>query len=124
MAILRALLILLLGAAQGVLAAGQSARVSFLRGQMFALEESSGVRRALECDSHVEVGEIVETGPKALAQLIFSDHSMLNIKADSRVKIDRFQFAGKCRSHRPCDFPCLPSTFFHPITASISAIST
>jgi len=95
MAILRALLILLLGllgAAQGVLAAGQSARVSFLRGQVFALEESSGVRRALERDSHVEAGEIVETGPKALAQLIFPDHSMLYIKADSRVKIERFHF--------------------------------
>jgi len=95
MLIFRALLVLLLGVlgtAEEALGAGQNARVTFLRGEVFALDEPSGVRRALARDSHVEAGEIIETGPKALAQLVFPDRSMLYVKADSRVKIERFRF--------------------------------
>jgi len=50
----------------------------------------------LQCDSRVQAGEIVETGPKAPAQLVFPDRSTLYLEADSRVNVERCRFeAGK-----------------------------
>jgi hypothetical protein len=41
----------------------------------------------------VEVGEIIDTGPKGLVQLVFPDSSMLYIKANSSVKLEAFHFS-------------------------------
>jgi len=75
-------------------AASQQARVAFLRGEVAALDEASGARRALARDSRVAPGEVIETGPKALAQIVFPDRSMLYIKAASRVKLEQYRFEG------------------------------
>jgi len=77
-----------------LLAAAQQARVAFLRGEVTALDEASGARRTLARDSRVAPGEVIETGPKALAQIVFPDRSMLYIKASSRVKLEQYRFEG------------------------------
>jgi hypothetical protein len=88
------LLLWLLSAPTLALAEGQTARVAFMRGEVAALNEVSGERRTLERNSRVEPGEVIETGPKALAQIVFPDRSMLYVKAASRVKLEQFRFDG------------------------------
>ncbi len=76
-----------------VLAESNVARVAFLRGAVTATDEATGVPRLLQRDSRVEVGEVISTGPKALAQLVFPDNSMLYIKSDSVVKLEEFHYS-------------------------------
>lgn len=76
-----------------VLAESNVARVAFLRGAVTATDEATGVPRLLQRDSRVEVGEVISTGPKALAQLVFPDNSMLYIKSDSSVKLEEFHYS-------------------------------
>ena len=75
------------------LAVAKDARVAFARGTVTATESTLNVPRLLQRDSRVEVGEVIETGPKGLVQLVFPDHSMLYIKANSIVKLEAFHFS-------------------------------
>ena len=75
------------------LAVARDARVAFARGTVTATESTINVPRLLQRDSRVEVGEVIETGPKGLVQLVFPDHSMLYIKANSSVKLEAFHFS-------------------------------
>ena len=68
------------------LAVAKDARVAFVRGTVTATDKSINLPRLLQRDSRVEVGEIIDTGPKGLVQLVFPDSSMLYIKANSSVK--------------------------------------
>lgn len=70
----------------------QTARVVFARGVVTATGDLVPIPRLLRRDSRVEAGETVVTGPKALAQLVFPDHSLLYIKANSRIRIDEYRF--------------------------------
>jgi hypothetical protein len=74
-------------------AIAKEARVAFVRGTVTATDPSIDVPRLLQRDSRVEVGEIINTGPKGLVQLVFPDNSMLYIKADSSVKLEAFHFS-------------------------------
>ena len=56
------------------LAVAKDARVAFARGTVTATESTINVPRLLQRDSRVEVGEVIETGPKGLVQLVFPDH--------------------------------------------------
>lgn len=75
------------------LAVARDARVAFVRGTVTATDTSINVPRLLQRDSRVEVGEVVDTGPKGLVQLVFPDNSMLYIKANSSVKLQAFHFS-------------------------------
>ena len=75
------------------LAVAKDARVAFARGTVTATDKSINVPRLLQRDSRVEVGEIIDTGPKGLVQLVFPDSSMLYIKANSSVKLEAFHFS-------------------------------
>lgn len=75
------------------LAVAKDARVAFARGTVTATDESINVPRLLQRDSRVEVGEVIDTGPKGLVQLVFPDSSMLYIKANSTVKLEAFHFS-------------------------------
>jgi hypothetical protein len=75
------------------LAVAKDARVAFVRGTVTATEKSINVPRLLQRDSRVEVGEIIDTGPKGLVLLVFPDSSMLYIKANSSVKLEAFHFS-------------------------------
>jgi hypothetical protein len=75
------------------LAIGKEARVAFVRGTVTATDKSLNVPRLLQRDSRVEVGEVIDTGPKGLVQLVFPDNSMLYIKANSSVKLEAFHFS-------------------------------
>ena len=61
------------------LAIAKDARVAFVRGTVTATDKSINLPRLLQRDSRVEVGEIFDTGPKGLVQLVFPDSSMLYI---------------------------------------------
>jgi hypothetical protein len=67
-------------------------RVMYLRGSVTALDGTTGVPRLLRADSHVRLGEIIETGPGSVVQIVFPDRSMLNVKSDSQVKVEKFNF--------------------------------
>lgn len=75
------------------LAIAKDARVAFVRGTVTATDKSINVPRLLQRDSRVEVGEVVDTGPKGLVQIVFPDSSMLYIKANSSVKLEAFHFS-------------------------------
>ena len=75
------------------LAIARDARVAFVRGTVTATDKSINVPRLLQRDSRVEVGEIIDTGPKGLVQLVFPDSSMLYVKANSSVKLEAFHFS-------------------------------
>jgi hypothetical protein len=71
-------------------AAEQRARAALVRGEVTALDEDG--QRRLRRNDLVEVGELVRTGPKGLAQLVFPDRSMLYVKAGSELKLESFHF--------------------------------
>lgn len=77
-----------------VLAAGDEARIVFLRGNVTAVSEA-GTPRLLRRGSHVTVGDTIKTGAKGLAQLMFSDKSLLYVKAASELQLMAFHFADK-----------------------------
>jgi len=74
-------------------AVAKDARVAFVRGTVTAIEPSINVPRLLQRDSRVDVGEVIDTGPKGLVQIVFPDSSMLYIKASSSVKLEAFHFS-------------------------------
>lgn len=74
-------------------AIAKDARAAFVRGTVTATDTTINKPRLLQRDSRVEVGEVIETGPKGLIQLVFPDSSMLYIKANSSVKLEDFHFA-------------------------------
>lgn len=67
-------------------------RVMYIRGSVTALDDSSGVPRILRSDSRVRIGEIIETGPRSVVQIVFPDRSMLHVKSESRVKVEEYNF--------------------------------
>lgn len=75
------------------LAVAKDARVAFVRGTVTATDSALNMPRLLQRDSRVEVGEVIDTGPKGLVQLVFPDSSMLYIKANSSVKLQAFHFS-------------------------------
>jgi len=75
------------------LAVARDARVAFVRGTVTATDQSINVPRLLQRDSRVDVGEVIDTGPKGLVQLVLPDNSMLYIKANSSVKLEAFHFS-------------------------------
>jgi len=67
-------------------------RVMYIRGSVTAIDGTTGVPRILRADSRVRLGEVVETGPKSVVQIVFPDRSMLHVKSDSKVKVEEFNF--------------------------------
>jgi hypothetical protein len=67
-------------------------RVMYIRGSVTAIDASTGVPRILRADSRVRLGEVIETGPKSVVQIVFPDRSMLHVKSDSKIKVDEFNF--------------------------------
>jgi hypothetical protein len=67
-------------------------RVMYIRGSVTAIDGTTGVPRILRADSRVRLGEIIETGPKSVVQIVFPDRSMLHVKSDSKIKVEEFNF--------------------------------
>jgi len=67
-------------------------RVMYIRGSVTAIDGSTGVPRILRADSRVRLGEVIETGPKSVVQIVFPDRSMLHVKSDSKIKVEEFNF--------------------------------
>ena len=67
-------------------------RVMYIRGSVTAIDGTTGVPRILRADSRVRLGEVVETGPKSVVQIVFPDRSMLHVKSDSKIKVAEFNF--------------------------------
>ena len=67
-------------------------RVMYIRGSVTAIDGSTGVPRILRADSRVRLGEVIETGPKSVVQIVFPDRSMLHVKSDSKIKVAEFNF--------------------------------
>lgn len=70
-------------------------RVVFLRGSVSATDDVTGLPRTLSRDSRVEAGETIKTGPSGVVQLVFPDKSMLHIKPESVVKLEKYRFTQK-----------------------------
>jgi hypothetical protein len=67
-------------------------RVMYIRGSVTAIDGTTGVPRILRADSRVRLGEVIETGPKSVVQIVFPDRSMLHVKSDSKIKVAEFNF--------------------------------
>ena len=67
-------------------------RVMYIRGSVTAIDGTTGVPRILRADSRVRLGEMIETGPKSVVQIVFPDRSMLHVKSDSKIKVAEFNF--------------------------------
>jgi hypothetical protein len=67
-------------------------RVMYIRGSVTAIDGTTGVPRILRADSRVRLGEVVETGPKSVVQIVFPDRSMLHVKSDSKIKVEEYNF--------------------------------
>jgi hypothetical protein len=67
-------------------------RVMYIRGSVTAMDGTTGVPRILRADSRVRLGEVIETGPKSVVQIVFPDRSMLHVKSDSKIKVEEFNF--------------------------------
>jgi hypothetical protein len=67
-------------------------RVMYIRGSVTALDGTTGVPRILRADSRVRLGEIIETGPKSVVQIVFPDRSMLHVKSETKVKVEKYNF--------------------------------
>ncbi|MGD2136828.1 MAG: FecR domain-containing protein [Gammaproteobacteria bacterium] len=91
--VLRAFIVtVLLLLAFAVQAEDNRGRVMYIRGSVTALDETTGVPRILRADSHVRLGEIIETGPKSVVQIVFPDRSMLHVKSETKVKVETYNF--------------------------------
>jgi len=64
----------------------------YIRGSVTAIDGTTGVPRILRADSRVRLGEVIETGPKSVVQIVFPDRSMLHVKSDSKIKVEEFNF--------------------------------
>jgi hypothetical protein len=69
-------------------------RVMLIRGAVTAMDDT-GVPRILRADSRVRLGEVVQTGQNGMVQIVFPDRSMLHIKPDTQLKIEKFHFEQK-----------------------------
>jgi hypothetical protein len=67
-------------------------RVMYIRGSVTATDGTTGVPRILRADSRVRLGEVIETGPKSVVQIVFPDRSMLHVKSDSKIKVEAYNF--------------------------------
>lgn len=67
------------------------AKVGLVRGAVTATDSTSQVRQLKRGDT-VGPGDTIETDSKSVAQIVFPDRSMLYIKADSKIKLEAFQF--------------------------------
>lgn len=76
------------------LAIEQVAQVVFLRGSVTAAAEG-GTPRMLRRGSEVALGEHIKAAPKAIAQLMFPDRSLVYLKSDSELLIEAFHFEEK-----------------------------
>jgi hypothetical protein len=54
-----------------------------------------GTRRAAEPTTEFREGETIVTGAAALAQLRMSDGSLVSVRSDTEMKLDRFAYAGE-----------------------------
>ena len=77
-----------------VLAADNRGRVMLIRGAVTATDES-GVPRILRADSRVRIGEVVQTGKDSVVQIVFPDRSMLHVKPDTQLKVEKYNFEQK-----------------------------
>jgi hypothetical protein len=84
------LVLLMLGPAVA-LALDDSGRIMYLRGDVNATDPSGAVR-ALQRDDRVYSGDMVESGPRGLAQIVFPDNSMLSIKPNSKVHLEKYLY--------------------------------
>jgi hypothetical protein len=58
-------------------------------------ERADGTSRPLRRRSEVYAGDILVTGPKATAQVRFTDNGLLQIQPNSRFQINEYRFSGK-----------------------------
>ncbi len=70
--------------------AEQRARASLVRGEVVAVNADG--ERPVRRNDLISVGDLVRTGPKGLAQLVFPDRSMVYVKAASEMKLEAFHF--------------------------------
>ncbi|MGB5305157.1 MAG: FecR family protein [Gammaproteobacteria bacterium] len=69
-------------------------RVMLIRGAVTATDDT-GVPRILRADSRVRLGEVVQTGADSMLQIVFPDRSMLHVKPDTQLKIEKYHFEQK-----------------------------
>jgi len=82
-------LLLILGGAS--YADDNRGRITYLRGAVTAIDDT-GVPRILRADSRIRLGEIVETGPKSVVQIVFPDRSMMHLKPNTKLTVEAFNF--------------------------------
>jgi hypothetical protein len=85
------LLLLLLTLSTVSLADDNRGRITYLRGAVTATDDT-GVPRILRADSRIRLGEIVETGPNSVVQIVFPDRSMMHLKPNTRLTVEAFNF--------------------------------
>jgi len=85
-----ALLVFCLSQSPGALADDRG-RVLFLQGTVTATNDT-GVPRLLRRNSRVQPGETVQTGDNGIAQIVFPDRSMLQVAANTEVKLEAYRF--------------------------------
>jgi len=85
------LLLLLALVAAPALAADDSGRIMYLRGEVTATDPAGKVR-SLKRDDRVYSGDMVESGPRGLAQVVFPDNSMLYVKPNSKVHLEQYLY--------------------------------
>ncbi|MEN8205455.1 MAG: FecR family protein [Pseudomonadota bacterium] len=85
------LLLLLLSLGTASHADDNRGRITYLRGAVTAIDDT-GVPRILRADSRIRLGEIVETGPNSVVQIVFPDRSMMHLKPNTRLTVEAFNF--------------------------------
>jgi hypothetical protein len=70
---------------------GLVARVHYQRGSMHA-EDGKGKKRVLTKGGSVYKGDIINTGAGTLAVLVFRDDTRVTLKANTRFKVENYQF--------------------------------
>jgi len=90
---LASLQLLLLGGAGGLqaaIAAGNIGVTSAVQNQVQGVQGSA--TEALAAGSHVFQDEVIRTGAKSMAQLLFLDETSLSVGPQSEVKLDKFVY--------------------------------
>ena len=90
LASLQVLLLLGAGGLQGAIAAGNIGVTSAVQNQVDGVQ--GGASEALAAGSHVFQDEVIRTGAKSMAQLLFLDETSLSVGPQSEVKLDKFVF--------------------------------
>ena len=85
------LLLLLLSFGSASHADDNRGRITYLRGAVTATDDT-GVPRILRADSRIRLGEIVETGPNSVVQIVFPDRSMMHLKPGTKLTVEAFNF--------------------------------